>query len=435
MRKKFFWFGRSGYLFTFVLQFALSCIHVSNSVHANITFVNDASAFVLGGESSVFELGKLSKMSGWNDGLANWSNMSFQSGDNGIVDPTLWALFAQEGDVIGFDEAQNNIDPSRFYIPEDRQIHITEDTIIDGNGKTLELEAHAHIVVDNGVTLTLRNMRIKNTQNDLANPIIRPTGHLAQVALQDVELALADDFIFRDGHLFIHDDVLVSGTCVFSYRSTQTSYICDGATLGFAYDSTFFYYPSTSDNHLIQMLGKTSGMYFDGATLLTTHTGMRLSKGTLCLDNSVTLSSAAETLLSVVTTQTQRHYAVDVNSTDWSPDGKYLAIGGEYRADGHEILVYSFDGSTLSADPITSRDFVGNYVLSVAWSPDGKHLAIGGDGSGNDLYVYRFDGSVLSESFISRAYGGDIQSVSWSPDGNYLAVGGHSPTSGNDVQV
>ena len=419
----------------FLFQTILAMLIFSSTpLFAHLKFISDVGSFVIDDMNARVRLGDLSKVSGLSTDYAQWSQRSFKGADSSD-EPSLWALFAQEDDIIGSNQSLGDIDPSRFYIPQDRQIHITEDTFIDGHGRTLELDAHARIVVDHGVTLTLCNMRIKNTRNNLANPIIWPIGYDAQVALIDVELALADDFNFRNGRLFIHDDVLVSGTHSFLYCSTKPGYICDGATFGFAQGSTFLYYPSSADNNLIKMMGKTASMYFDGATLLTTHTGMRLSKGMLCLDNNVTLSSAAVTRLSVVTTQTQRHYAAAVNSTDWSPDGKYLAIGGEARVDGHEVLVYSFDGSTLSVDPITSTEYQSGIVHSVAWSPDGKHLAVGGGSSGNDLHVYSFDGLALSESSISRAYGSVVYSVAWSSDGNYLAVGGVTPTSGNEVQV
>ena len=329
-----------------------------------------------------------------------------------------------------------------FSIPENKQLHIVSDTIINGHGTTLYLEPHARIVVDNNVTLTLKNIRIKNTRNNLANPIIRPTGHRARVALQDVEFALADDFIFRDGQLFIHDDVLVTGSSKFSYRSSQVSYICDSGTLGFDKNTTFFYYPCTPDNSLINLHSKTASIYLDGATLLTTHTGMRLSKGMLCLDNNVTLSSVGQTLFSNISLSpiTSRTCGEWINSVAWSPDGKYVAIGGEVPESGHdELEVYRFDGLHLSTNPIAVRHF-GYAVRSVAWSLDGKYLAIGGHvptGDQNEVQVYSFDGSNLSVLPITtRDYGLAVRSVAWSPDGKYLAVGGSEPTvSSDEIQV
>ncbi len=327
-----------------------------------------------------------------------------------------------------------------------KQLHITSTLSIDGRGNTLYLEPHACLVVDHGVTLTLKNIRVKNMRNNLANPIIRPTGYRAHVALQNVELALADDFIFREGQLFIHDEVIVTGTSVFSYRSTQTSYICDASTLGFDKNTTFFYYPSTIDNSLVQMQSETSTLYLDGATLLTTHTGMRLSKGVLCFDNNVTLSSASDTdLTSLTGVRGKGTWNVGVRAVAWSPDGKYLAVGtganpdgGEDDSDsGLELRVYRFDlVPTPTLISVVSKDEGSSSVLALAWRPDGKYLAVGtsanpnpGDpniGSGHEIQVYRFDTISTPQlvGVVSEDEGGvNVNSLSWSPDGNYLAVG------------
>ncbi len=435
---------------------ALLSMMPSQHIHADIRF-NKHSAFTLMNENSSIELPNLSIFSGRNENIAHWSKKAFKSYESGD-DYSLWSLFAEDGDVIAIPQSSsqsgsngNVIDPSRFYIPENRQVHVTQDTLIDGDGRTLELKADARIVVDHGVTLTLRNMRIKSTRNDLANPIVRPMGHGACVALQDVELSLADDFIFRDGKLFIHGDVVISGTHTFSYRSTQKSYICDGATLGFDHGATFFYYPSSQDNHLIQMVSDVSGggssevsnasMYLDSATLQTTHTGIRLSNGVLCLDNSVTLSSAAQTRMDTLSGKTSVD-ATTVITVDWSPDGKYLAIG----TNGGNLEIYQFDsiGSPILVNVASKTE--GVTIQSVTWRPDGRYLAVGTNanptpsepgnriGNNHELQIYRFDtiSTVTLIGITSKDQGNDATiSVDWSPDGKYLAVGTNAnpPTS------
>jgi len=63
-----------------------------------------------------------------------------------------------------------------------------------------------------------------------------------------------------------------------------------------------------------------------------------------------------------------------------------------YSAGGDEVEIYSFDGATLFALPLVTRNY-GNRVRSVAWSPDGRHLAVGGylSDSGDELEVYAVD--------------------------------------------
>ena len=308
-------------------------------------------------------------------------------------------------------------------VPSGRLIHIISDTIIDGRGSTLYLDDYAHISVDNNATLTLKNIRIKNTQNGTSNPIVRPSGHRAHVALQNVELALADDFIFRDGRLFVYDNVIVTGESTFSYRSTQESYICDCATLGFDKDTTFEYFPSTDNNNLIKMQSETSTLYLDGATLQATHTGMRLTNGRLCFDNNVMLRSAMQTRLVSLTTPAITVTPVstkDVLGLAWSPDGRYVAVtitGGT----GNEIFMYSFNGSALTL--VTSFGRGGTINKPITWSPDGKYISFGLDSNGgSEFQIYRFNGSSLSIVFAVSPADAAVNSVAWHPDGNYIAM-------------
>ena len=270
-------------------------------IHADVKFVDQAS-FVLMNDNSSIELGSPSKYSSWHRSKAQWSLGAidrYHNGTNNGNEISLWALIAQDGDFVGFDESLvasgsgNVIDPSRFYIPENREISITEDTVIDGDGQTLELEPHARFTVDHNVTLTLRNMRIKSTRNSSTDGIFELSGETSRIALHDVELTLGGDTYFQAGHMFVHGDVIVTGTSSFVYTSTHTSFITDNATLGIGRGSTLFYYPGSTDNHLINMQSDTASIYLDGATLQTTHTGMRLSAGRLYLNNSVTLDSDA----------------------------------------------------------------------------------------------------------------------------------------------
>ncbi len=264
-------------------------------------------------------------------------------------------------------------------IPTNKTLRITGNTIINGNGNVLQLEPEARLIIDNNVTLTLKNIRVKNTGNNSANPMLRVIGHNGKLALQNVEIALANDLIFRDGQLFIHDDVVISGS-TFSYRSTRPGHIASGAYFVFEQDSGLFYYPSTGDQNLIMLDGEKACMIFDGATLQSTHTGLRLTKGTVYLDNSVTISSAAVTKFDSVSLVTGYDQGVtgSVHTVDWSPNGRYIVLASESSGAGHnEIEVYNFNESVLSQ--IVSQNY-GARVNTVQWSPDGGHFAVGGYG-------------------------------------------------------
>jgi len=221
------------------------------------------------------------------------------AGQAGTISLQNDLLFASNAYLTGGGKINGNgfalVLSCTFAIPENEILEITSDTIINGHGTTFYLEPHAQITIDNNVTLTLKNVRIKNTRNGSLDPMIDLSGPNSKLALMNCELALAGDYYVNNGHVYIHDDVIVSGTSSFVYKSEQESYIADSATWAFDKNTRFYYDPSVSDNSLIHLLTKTSAMYFDGSTLETGDMGIRLSMGSLYLDNNVLLKCPVST--------------------------------------------------------------------------------------------------------------------------------------------
>ncbi len=121
----------------------------------------------------------------------------------------------------------------------------------------------------------------------------------------------------------------------------------------------------------------------------------------------------------------------DIRSVSWSPNGCFLATGGDAGDDNFEIRLFSFDQLTDTLTLIDSKNTLNNQrVNSIAWSPDGKHVAAGGRrAGGDDLLLYSFDNPTLDLVDSVNTFN-DIQSVAWSPDGKFLAV-----TQVNTVQI
>ena len=96
-----------------------------------------------------------------------------------------------------------------------------------------------------------------------------------------------------------------------------------------------------------------------------------------------------------------------------------------------EIQIYKFNGSALTL--VASRNY-NSEVKSIKWSPDGRYLAIGGymPVSADKLQICSFNGSALTVVVI-QAFGLYAYSLDWSFDGRYLAVGGYSPTTGHNT--
>ncbi len=306
------------------------------------------------------------------------------------------------------------------------------DATIDGHGNTLLLQPQVQLLLASNVSVTLKNMFLDTTRNSPNIPIIKCLDGTGYVTLDNVTLALADNFEFRNGHLFFNNDVRFTGTASFIYQSPQQSYIAPNSFLTFDPNTTLYYYPSSTNRDLIQMVDQSSVLYFKGpnTTLQTTTTGMRLTKGRLWMDNQVTLSTQAQTALDTVTQITGFNYGSVVNSVAWSPNRQFLAVSGVSGL----VNIYQFANAQILL--VASTNF-GGTCLRVKWSPDGRYVAVAG-GPNDNIKIYSFNSTTLTLSIItalSLGTGFNIQGLDWSHNGKFIAVGPNTPTSGNEIQI
>ena len=124
----------------------------------------------------------------------------------------------------------------------------------------------------------------------------------------------------------------------------------------------------------------------------------------------------------------------EVFSVNWSPDGNFLAIGGaQSTIDGAQIRIYAFDSKALSLTLVASQIYSlsTNIVSSVNWSPNGEFLAIGGNLTTSPIIVYQFDPIALTLTQIATQSNGGVgaNSVNWTSDGRFLAAGGSNTQS------
>jgi WD40 repeat protein len=117
-----------------------------------------------------------------------------------------------------------------------------------------------------------------------------------------------------------------------------------------------------------------------------------------------------------------------VRTLDFSPDGKYLAIGGDdcacgvYRMDFAQMM----DGSEilrhLQLCAVVQRV---DRVYAIQFSPDNRYLAIGGfDGSVAIIAVDQIPRSGSPDVIAEIPIDGLIFTLDWSPDSRMLAIGG-----------
>jgi WD40 repeat protein len=100
----------------------------------------------------------------------------------------------------------------------------------------------------------------------------------------------------------------------------------------------------------------------------------------------------------------------------WSPDGKYVAGGGQH---GTVTIFASGSGKTIA-----TLDGQTNFIEGLAWSPDGKRVAFG-DGDGT---VQVWDSMTDKLLMTCSRHQGAVAHVALSPDGTRLASAGADGT-------
>lgn len=170
-------------------------------------------------------------------------------------------------------------------------------SVLDGHDNRLNMQGY-RIETFQPSSLTLQNIDVESVRGNN----IRCVGEHASLILRDCSLLLDREYSFTAGTIRFEHDVVIGGTNTFIYHSNYGSTIAPHATLALDVSTTFNYAPSRSgrpDNKdLILMSDVTSKLFLNGCTLVTTPTGMRLTKGTLIVDHKVTLQNIGSSSLS-----------------------------------------------------------------------------------------------------------------------------------------
>ena len=322
------------------------------SLGATLQFDSKKSTIYFSTDNSLFR-STPDHVYGWQDGSIRRRVSAFGNYD-------LMFLDSDNNKIISyFETSPDEFLYSDFVLTASSVSHITFDTVFDLHGKVMQIEDNAQLFVDSDVTLTIRNATIQFRNNALTFPPIRLASLGSKLALDNVTLSLSDDFNFMRGQLFIHNKVTMAGPSHFVYRSTQPSFITSGGLLLFDQGSTFSFVPATAGvvddlaNDLIHMNDAASALSLNGASLELSHTGLRITKGSVVLDNVVTfkngigdtINEASITGGIVDSFSGYQSFGVQARSVSWSPDGRYLVVGtgvaGSSTTDGL-VEVYRF---------------------------------------------------------------------------------------------
>ena len=130
-----------------------------------------------------------------------------------------------------------------------------------------------------------------------------------------------------------------------------------------------------------------------------------------------------------------------IESLSWSPDGNYIAVVGFLPDTGamKALQVLSFDNSSITLQVLDGALDINDFISAVDWSSSGDYIAIGGSiiagGTTNDFQIFQFDRATGRLSSITGVLSGGFgRTVAWSPDDAYIALGGSGLT-GDELQI
>lgn len=152
------------------------------------------------------------------------------------------------------------------------------DCVVQGSGNMLDLDGTGELLVAEGATLSLRNMRIRGISAEQ----IRCLGPKSNVILDDIIWEQDGDVVFSQGHLTWAHEVIMKGNSTFSYQSGQVSTIFSESNLILDRGFTWIYDPQqNASKDLLKFEDVTASLILDSATFHVTTTGINLQNGTL----------------------------------------------------------------------------------------------------------------------------------------------------------
>ncbi len=160
---------------------------------------------------------------------------------------------------------------------------------IDGNGYIIDLSSIQTFSIGNSATLRIKDTVIKGISgNKIAN-----SNSASTLELQNVMWVQSGDYTLQAGKITVIDELTITGSNKFIYKTDQTSVISSNATMFFNYGMTFSYDPPVASKNLLSLADQTSVLYLLNTSLASTTTGLQLTKGILSIDAPCPIMSSA----------------------------------------------------------------------------------------------------------------------------------------------
>lgn len=159
---------------------------------------------------------------------------------------------------------------------------------IEGKNNILDLSS-GELVIDSGATLILKDLIL----DQVSGTNIRCVDDTGIIQLNNTKIILDGTFTFTNGAFKFQNKNTLSGLYSFAYQSIMTSTILADSQLIFDNGFTFSYDPPIFDgsNKLLQFIDDSSELVFNGSSMITTTSGIELTKGTTRVKRTSNISS------------------------------------------------------------------------------------------------------------------------------------------------
>ena len=168
------------------------------------------------------------------------------------------------------------------------------DCLLKGMGYILDLGTTGSIVLAStpGTNLILDDITIKN----ISGTNIRALDRTGTFTIQNVNWVQASTYTFTMGHFDVLDNWIITGQSPFIYNTDRVSTIYGGGNMLFGEATTLFYKPRINNRQALFLRDSNAYLSFNGTSLVSSTTGLRLTTGTLVIDDRVKLSNSAVSL-------------------------------------------------------------------------------------------------------------------------------------------
>lgn len=167
----------------------------------------------------------------------------------------------------------------------------TGNCTINGRGHTLTIDPKVNFVVLSESSLLFTDITIKDLSD---NNRILLQDNTSTLSFENVEWIQDGDYTFTQGHFdVIKDFTIIGNGHNFTYQSDAQSTIQECGKMTLDRGVTFSYDPTIASGDLLKLVEDTSQLIVNSATIHSTTTGLRLTKGELIVDGQSQLSSEA----------------------------------------------------------------------------------------------------------------------------------------------